>query len=171
MGRTGDGHVRFSAYVNSDGGRPFVQPKVRHHSVSDVVVEVGCHATSVQERAGVWQPPHLRSREDEVVAHQVRISRQADGVVSSVCVVVDGLGVESPSFPLDEQTQMFLASVFGEEPALRGRLYVKSLELGVGGQLNQLALSLVETIREEEFWRDDGGRDWRRVQTWGDETG
>ena len=110
----------------------------------------------------------VRSREDEVMAHQVRISRQADGVVSSVCVVVDGLGVESPSFPLDEQTQMFLASVFGEEPALRGRLYVKSLELGVGGQLNQLALSLVETIREEEFWRDDDGRDWRSSETWDD---
>ena len=84
---------------------------------------------------------------------------------------MDGLGVESPSFPLDEQTQLFLASVIAEEPALRGRLYVKSLEPGVDGQLDELAAALVETIREEEFWRDDDGRDWRRVQTWGDGTG
>ena len=121
---------------------------------------------SPESRSGL-----VRSREDEVVAHQVRISRQADGVVSSACVVVDGLGVESPSFPLDEQTQLFLASVIAEEPALRGRLYVKSLEPGVDGQLDELAASLVETIREEEFWRDDDGRDCRSAQTWDDGTG
>ena len=102
------------------------------------------------------------------MAHQVRISRQVDGVVSSVRVVVDGAGDERPAAPLDEQRQLFLASVFAEEPALRGRLYLKSLELGVGGQLNRLALSLVETIREEEFWRDDDGRDWRSSETWDD---
>ena len=114
--------------------------------------------------------PHLRSREDEVVAHQVRISRQVDGVVSSACVVVDGAGDERPAAPLDEQRQLLLARVVAEEPALRGRLYVKSLEL-VDGQLDELAVSLVETIREEAFWRDDDGRDWRSAQTWDDGTG